>query len=80
MIDQDGHKIKIRVEDNGPGIPVSEYEHVFERFYRVPGTLADGSGLGLAIVREVADAAGGDVSLSETKGGGLTVTVTLPAA
>ncbi|ERM00978.1 histidine kinase [Brucella intermedia 229E] len=80
VIDQDGHKIKLRVEDNGPGIPVSEYEHVFERFYRVPGTLADGSGLGLAIVREVADAAGGDVSLSETKGGGLTVTVTLPAA
>lgn len=80
VIDQDGHKIKVRVEDNGPGIPVSEYEHVFERFYRVPGTLADGSGLGLAIVREVADAAGGDVSLSETKGGGLTVTVTLPAA
>ena len=79
-VNQDGQTIHIRVEDNGPGIPTSEYEHVFERFYRVPGTVADGSGLGLAIVREVADAAGGHVALSQTKGGGLTVTVTLPAA
>src|SRR5690606_982116 len=70
-VDQDGQTIHIRVEDNGPGIPTSEYEHVFERFYRVPGTVADGSGLGLAIVREVADAAGGHVALSQTKGGGL---------
>jgi two-component system sensor histidine kinase TctE len=80
VIGQDGPKIDIRVEDNGPGIPANEYEHVFERFYRVPGTVADGSGLGLAIVREVADTAGGHVELSQTKGSGLTVTVTLPAA
>jgi two-component system sensor histidine kinase TctE len=44
----------LEVEDNGPGIPLSDQAHVFERFYRVPGSQAPGSGLGLAIVREIA--------------------------
>ncbi|MFZ6724109.1 sensor histidine kinase N-terminal domain-containing protein [Undibacterium sp. MH2W] len=44
----------LEVEDNGPGIPASEREHVFERFYRILGTNVQGSGLGLAIVREIA--------------------------
>ncbi|MHB8624481.1 MAG: sensor histidine kinase N-terminal domain-containing protein [Sulfuricaulis sp.] len=44
----------IAVEDDGPGIPIKEREHVFERFHRLPGTEGDGSGLGLAIVREIA--------------------------
>jgi two-component system, OmpR family, sensor histidine kinase TctE len=43
------------VEDNGPGIPEAEREHIFERFYRVSGTPGLGTGLGLAIVKEVAD-------------------------
>ena len=43
----------LEVEDNGPGIPVAEREHVFERFYRILGTNVQGSGLGLAIVREI---------------------------
>ncbi|MFZ6846905.1 sensor histidine kinase N-terminal domain-containing protein [Undibacterium sp. RuRC25W] len=43
----------LEVEDNGPGIPVSEREHVFERFYRILGTNVQGSGLGLSIVREI---------------------------
>ncbi len=44
----------MEVEDNGPGIPAASQSHVFERFYRVPGSQAQGSGLGLAIVREIA--------------------------
>jgi two-component system sensor histidine kinase TctE len=43
----------LSVEDNGPGVPVSERSRVLERFYRIPGTPGDGSGLGLAIVHEV---------------------------
>lgn len=43
----------LEVEDNGPGIPQADQAHVFERFYRVPGSQAQGSGLGLAIVREI---------------------------
>lgn len=49
-----GRIIVLQVEDNGPGIPESERELVFEPFYRVLGNEADGSGLGLPIVREIA--------------------------
>jgi two-component system sensor histidine kinase TctE len=70
----------LTVEDNGPGIPEAERGQVFERFYRIMGTEQEGSGLGLAIVREVVDSAGGSVALDEATGGGLLVTVRLPAA
>jgi len=45
----------LEVEDTGPGIPESERQRVFDRFYRILGTNVDGSGLGLAIVREIAE-------------------------
>jgi two-component system, OmpR family, sensor histidine kinase TctE len=44
----------LEVEDTGPGIPVAERPHIFERFYRILGSNVEGSGLGLAIVREIA--------------------------
>ncbi|HSD52803.1 MAG TPA: sensor histidine kinase N-terminal domain-containing protein [Burkholderiales bacterium] len=53
----------LEVEDNGPGIPESEREQVFERFHRVRGTPGEGSGLGLAIVREVARQHGARVAV-----------------
>lgn len=76
----EGEWVCIRVEDNGPGIPESEHEHVFERFYRIMGTQAEGSGLGLAIVKEVVDGASGDVALKTAPNGGLIVEVRLPVA
>jgi two-component system OmpR family sensor kinase len=51
------------VEDDGPGIPPSQREAVFGRFYRVEGGMASGSGLGLSIARELARLLGGDVTL-----------------
>ena len=56
------------VEDDGPGIPVSERERVLERFYRVPGTPGTGSGLGLAIVREIAAGHGAAIVIGEGAG------------
>ncbi len=53
----------IEVEDNGPGIPPSEREQVFERFYRILGSEVEGSGLGLAIVREIAHRHGAEVDI-----------------
>ncbi|HEY2590028.1 MAG TPA: ATP-binding protein, partial [Steroidobacteraceae bacterium] len=44
----------LAVEDDGPGVPETERERIFERFYRVAGSEADGCGLGLSIVREIA--------------------------
>ena len=62
----------IEVVDNGPGIPASERECVFDAFYRIPATAGEGSGLGLAIVREAAIRLGGTVSLHERpEGNGL---------
>ena len=45
----------LEVEDNGVGIPETERQRVFERFYRIAGTQGDGCGLGLAIVAEIAE-------------------------
>jgi len=45
----------LEVRDSGPGIPLDEQQHVFDRFYRVLGSGRDGSGLGLSIVKEIAD-------------------------
>lgn len=56
--------IRIRVEDDGPGIPVENLETVFERFYtsRPKGTqFGTNSGLGLSIVRQIIEAHGGRV-------------------
>ncbi|MNL64960.1 Sensor kinase CusS [compost metagenome] len=55
----------LEVEDSGPGIPPEERERVFDRFYRVLGTMSDGSGLGLAIVREIAQKHQGSVVISD---------------
>ncbi|MCL2656619.1 MAG: sensor histidine kinase N-terminal domain-containing protein [Betaproteobacteria bacterium] len=59
----------IGVQDDGPGVPESECERVFERFYRVLGSGVEGSGLGLPIVREIAELHGGKVSLGTSPGG-----------
>jgi signal transduction histidine kinase len=60
------------VADAGPGIPDSELEFVFDRFYRSPAARAHpGSGLGLAIVRQVAEAHGGTAEALPCQGGAL---------
>lgn len=69
----------VEVEDNGPGIPESERDLVFERFYRILGTGADGSGLGLPIVREIADIHRANVVLRAPQHGtGTLAIVTFP--
>ena len=59
-----GGRAELVVEDDGPGIPASQREAIFGRFYRVDGGKASGSGLGLAIARELARLLGGDVRLA----------------
>src|SRR6266508_2182869 len=53
----------LTVEDEGPGIPAEHAPQIFDRFYRVEGSVASGSGLGLAIARELAELMGGAVEL-----------------
>jgi signal transduction histidine kinase len=79
---EDGMAI-FEVDDNGPGIPESEIERAFEPFQRLETSRSretGGAGLGLAVVRAIARGHGGDVSLHNRPGGGLTARVTLPLA
>ena len=68
-----GH-VRLKVHDEGPGIPAADAERVFERFVRLPtqgtGIIApSGCGLGLAIVRTIARAHGGDVGTTPQASG-----------
>ncbi|QFZ75571.1 HAMP domain-containing protein [Streptomyces fagopyri] len=72
---------ELSVRDHGPGIPVDDLPHVFDRFWRSPSARAlPGSGLGLSIVARTVQQAGGEVSLRPAEGGGTVVTVRLPGA
>ncbi|WP_137936287.1 sensor histidine kinase [Chitinivorax sp. B] len=68
----------LAVVDDGPGVPATERENVFKRFYRVAGVSVEGSGLGLPIVNEIARLHDADVDLTDTPGGGLTVIIYFP--
>ena len=81
LIPGPGRIAAIEIEDDGPGITASELERVFEPFYRLEGSRNNetgGVGLGLPIARNMLRAHGGDVTLSNRTGGGLTARVTLP--
>jgi len=70
------------VEDDGPGIPVSDRARVFEPFLRLDASRdrhTGGFGLGLAIVRRIALVHGGEVQLDAAPSGGARFTVSLPA-
>lgn len=69
----------LTIQDSGPGIAPAERERVFDRFYRVPGTLASGSGLGLAIVQAIADYHQAKVVLSNAALGGLAISIIFPS-
>ena len=73
-----GQRAELVVEDDGPGVPASQREAVFARFYRVEGGMASGSGLGLAIAREIARVMGGEVRL-ESDARPTVFTLELPA-
>jgi signal transduction histidine kinase len=74
-------RVVLVVEDDGPGIPVSDRQRVFERFVRLDEARArdiGGSGLGLAIVREVVAGHGGSVGVEDSPLGGARFVVQLP--
>jgi len=74
-------KVRIEIEDDGPGIAEAERQQPFTRGKRLDTTGKPGTGLGLAIVRDVAEIYGGSVSLDESEDlGGLLVTLALPEA
>jgi two-component system OmpR family sensor kinase len=68
------------VRDSGPGIPLADREHIFERFARASTgrRRSEGAGLGLAIVRAIAEAHGGRVAVESRVGAGSTFTQSIP--
>jgi signal transduction histidine kinase len=72
--------VEVAVEDSGEGIPDEHRAHVFDKFYRVPGTSSEGAGLGLAIARGIVVAHGGEIGVAAGSGGGSRFWFTLPVA
>ncbi len=70
-----GELVKIVVRDNGPGIPESVRDRVFDLFFT---TRADGSGVGLAVVRQSIEMHGGAVSIAADDGKGTAVSLEMP--
>jgi signal transduction histidine kinase len=74
---------RITVADNGPGIAPEHLPYLWDRFYRVDKARSrahSSTGLGLPIVEYIAEAHGGNVTVSSTPGQGTTFTVMLPLA
>jgi hypothetical protein len=74
---------RLSVTDNGPGIPESQLEHIFERFVRGDAGLTQrvgGTGLGLAICKSLVELHGGTIAAESTPGVGSTFSFRLPIA
>jgi PAS domain S-box-containing protein len=81
QIGEDGLFVKFWVRDNGPGIPLSERERIFEKFARLRGKNKPGGlGVGLAFCRLAVHAHGGDIWIESEVGKGTTFWLTLPVA
>jgi two-component system phosphate regulon sensor histidine kinase PhoR len=68
-----GGGVRLRVADNGPGIPEESRARIFERFYRVDKARSrevGGTGLGLSIVKHIVQRHGGSVELRSAPGQG----------
>jgi signal transduction histidine kinase len=72
--------VEIWVQDTGEGIPLTEQQHIFERFARVAHARrrSEGSGLGLSIVKAIAEAHGGSVTVHSEPGTGASFTLVVP--
>jgi len=73
-----GGDVRFVVADEGEGIDAEHVGFVFERFYRVPGSLPGGVGLGLSIAREIVSAHGGQIGVDTHPGAGCRFWFTVP--
>jgi signal transduction histidine kinase len=80
-VERENGYVTIAVSDEGLGIPASEQERIFQKFYRLDADMArgvGGTGLGLYICRELAERMGGKVRVSSRPGAGSTFFFELP--
>jgi two-component system sensor histidine kinase KdpD len=69
----------LRISDSGPGFPPEALPRLFDKFFRVEGTLAGGLGLGLSIVKGLVDVHKGTVTARNSDSGGAQFTITIPS-
>ena len=75
-----GHRVIVRVVDEGPGVPAEQRGVLFEPFQRLGDVpRGEGVGLGLAVARGLTESMGGTVTAEDTPGGGLTFVLDLPS-
>ncbi|HQU36293.1 MAG TPA: ATP-binding protein [Anaerolineales bacterium] len=76
----EGDQIILKVSDNGPGIPVEDQPHIFDKFYRGSNITENvtGSGLGLAIVKSIVDGHQGRIWVESAAGAGTSFFIVLP--
>lgn len=73
------NEVYIAIADTGPGITPEDMAHLFERFYRIPGSeSAEGSGLGLSVAQKIVEEHNGRIEVASTVGQGTTFTICLP--
>lgn len=77
-ISGDASRLRFVVDDDGPGIPVAEREHVFDRFVRLADPTVPGTGLGLPLVKEHVRLHDGSIEVRESPSGGTRMVVTIP--
>ncbi|MCI8979982.1 MAG: cell wall metabolism sensor histidine kinase WalK [Clostridia bacterium] len=80
-VTSDSNYLTIKFEDNGPGIPESERDRIFERFYRLDDSRArdtGGTGLGLSITKEAVSMHGGTITVTNASEVGSIFTIRLP--
>jgi signal transduction histidine kinase len=78
-------RLRLTIEDDGPGVPADVLEAIFDRFRRGPTATPEpsarrGMGIGLSIVRGMTEAMGGTAVATRGRLGGLAVSLDLPAA
>jgi two-component system sensor histidine kinase KdpD len=74
----DHGRLRMSVEDHGPGVPEADLERIFEKFYRAPGTPTGGTGLGLAIAKNIVELHGGSILAENISPKGLRISFDLP--
>jgi signal transduction histidine kinase len=81
LVKKDNLTATIEISDNGPGIPREQRKSIFDRFKQGDGSLTrlvGGTGLGLSIVKDFVELHNGRVEVTETPGGGTTLTINIP--
>jgi PAS domain S-box-containing protein len=80
-VSREGKEIEVSVQDTGPGIPASDLDKVFDRFYQTGErnlTDVSGTGVGLSIAKEIVELHGGRIWAESEKDSGAKFTFTIP--